>query len=219
MAFARKTIIDILSKLGANLDQDAVESAADEIFAAHGSSIASFKSKLSRYDSVDLDELQRDSETLQGIRNKLGKNKIEDLLETKKSIDEQLGERKLADVLAENAKYAADIQSAKHSKAVDALLKDCKFNSKAAESFIRAQFDSLELKDDGTLAGGTEKLKEVVEANKDSLTVITQNNGAQGTQLQQQSAPLPQFTSNSQQQMSNSMSAEDAFLMQKYGKC
>lgn len=224
MAFARKTIIDILSKLGANLDQDAIDSAADEIFAAHGSSVASFKSKLSRYDTIDLEELQRDSDTLKGIQSKLGRTKLDDLLATKKAVDEQLGDRKLEDVLAENAKYAADIQSAKHSKAVDALLKDCKFNSKAAESFIRAQFDSLELKDDGTLAGGAEKLKEVVEANKDSLTVVAQNNAgaaqnAQGIQPQPQGAPLPQFTSNSQQQMSNTMSAEDAFLMQKYGKC
>lgn len=214
MAFARKAIIEILSKLGANLDQDAIETAADEIFAAHGSSIASFKSKLSRYDSVDLDELQRDSETLRGIQAKLGKNKLEDLLETKKTLDEQLGERKLADVLEENAKYAADIQSAKHSKAVDALLKDCKFTSKAAESFIRSQFDSLSLKDDGSLDGGAEKFKEVAAANADAFTTGTQNNGAG-----MQQANLPQFTSNSQQQMSNTMSASDAFLMQKYGQC
>lgn len=214
MAFARKQIIDILSKMGANIEQDAIETAADEIFAAHGSSISSFKTKLARYDSVDLDELQHDSDTLKGIQSKLGKTSIDDLLATKKAVDEQLGNRKLEDVLAENAKYAADIQSAKHSKAVDALLKDVKFTSKAAESFIRSQFDSLTLKDDGTLDGGAEKFKEVAAANTDAFA-----NGAQGNVNVNQQINLPQFTSNTQQQMSNSMSEQDAFLMQKYGKC
>ena len=214
MAFARKTIIDILTKMGANIEQDAIDTAADEIFAAHGSTVASFKSKLSRYDAVDLEELQRDSEALHEIQGKLGKTKLEDLLSTKKALDEQLCGRKLEDVLAENAKYAADIQSAKHSKAVDALLKDCKFNSKAAESFIRSQFDSLELNEDGSLAGGAEKFKEVAAANADAFTTGTQTGANTANQ-----AGLPQFTSNTQQQMAGSLSAEDAFLMQRYGKC
>lgn len=214
MAFARSTITNILKKMGANIEQDVIDQAADEIFAAHGSTISSIKSKLKAYDDVDIEELQRDAEELKSLKTKLGKNSIDTLLSTKRALDEQLGERKLEDVLAENAKYAADIQSAKHSKAVDTLLKDLKFTSKAAESFIRSQFDSLELKDDGTLANGAEKLKEVTAANADAFV-----QGTQAAAINTAQTNLPQFTSTTQQSVAGSLSAEDAFLMQKYGNC
>ena len=215
MAFARSTITNILKKMGANIEQDVIDQAADEIFAAHGSTISSIKSKLKAYDDVDVEELQRNSEELATLKSKLGKQSIDTLLSTKKALDEQLGDRKLEDVLAENAKYAAEAKEAKHNGAVDTLLKDYKFTSKYAEDFVRSQFSGLELKEDGTLDKGDEKLKEILTANADAFVQGTQNAGGATNQAQS----LPQFTSAVQAGMANTLSEEDAFLMRTYGKC
>lgn len=203
MGFARKDLNEVLDSLGVEIPDDARENAVTKIMSLHGTSISGMKNRLERYDSMDVETLKQDSETLKGIRTKLGDTSLDAVLAEHKMVTEQLGGRKLEDVIKQNGEYAAAAEANTREKAVDTLLKDCKFANKYAEDFVRSQFSSLELTKDGTLKGGDDVLKGLLETNKDAFT---------------QTQPLPQFSSTgAAPQMNNSMSDQDAFLAARYG--
>lgn len=200
MGFGRGDVNTIIDSLGVTVPEDARENAVTQLMKLHGTTISGMKQRLDSYDAMDIDGLKRDSEALQGIRKKLGNVSIDDALATHLSVTEQLGDRKLADVLRENSEYAAAALNEKKTKAVDALLTDYKFTSKAAETFIRGELSALELRKDGGLNNGEAKLKELVEANADAIVSVKQEQ-------------KPRFSSGQHASIAqNTMTEQEAYL-------
>ena len=130
MAFTRKLIRDIISKLTAGGDYTA-ENAVDDILAEHGATIKLFKDKLTDYEDIDIDTYRADKDKYDALTAKLG-------------------DRQLDDVLTENDNLKKQISDSAREKLVDDVVKDFKFKDKYAESAVREEIRSWAIADDGS---------------------------------------------------------------------
>ena len=117
MGFSRKFLKDILESLSSG---ESIDDAVDKIMTEHGTSVSDYKTKLSRYDDVDLEALKSSESELAGIRKKIGSLNLDSLITEHTTLTDALKGRKLEDVIAENAKYREDADKAKLNASIDA---------------------------------------------------------------------------------------------------
>lgn len=149
MAFTRKVLRDILE--GAGKEGFDTEEALDKIYKEHGEAVKSYKTRLEKFDDIDIDGLTSASSSLNDIKK-------------------QLNGRKLDEILAENADLTSRIASLNKDKLVDSALSGYKFTSASAERDIRRQVSELELTKDGSdFANREAAIKSIVDANQDAF--------------------------------------------------
>lgn len=153
MAFTRKVIREFLE--GAGTEGFDTEAALDKIFKEHGETVKSYKTRLEKFDDVDLDSLTSANTSLEDIKK-------------------QLNGRKIEDILAENADLTSRIAQAAKDKLVDSVLSPYKFTSESAKRDIRRQVSELELNKAGDGFVDQDKaIKAIVDANADAFVVDT----------------------------------------------
>lgn len=169
MGFGRGDVNTIIDSLGVTIPDDARENAVTQLMQLHGSTISGMKQRLNGFDSMDIEGMKRDSETLASLKSKMGTATIDEVMSTYTAVKEQLGEKKLEDVLKANAEYEATVLKEKKNTAIDSLLGEYKFTSKAAERAIRGELYGLELNKDGKLSKGDDTLQKLITENPDAF--------------------------------------------------
>lgn len=199
MGFSRKFLKDILESLSSG---ESIDDAVDKIMTEHGTSVSDYKTKLSRYDDVDLEALKSSESELAGIRKKIGSLNLDSLITEHTTLNDTLKGRKLEDVIAENAKYHEEADKAKLNASIDALLTGYKFTSSAAERDIRSQIAALPRNSDGT---------SFVDADKIMPKLVADNSDAFV------SSSMPKFTTPTKAGSSNAEDEQSVFLAKRYG--
>ena len=202
MAFTRKFLKGLLENFKSSDTAD-IEQVMDSILSEHGTTINNYKSRLEKFDDVDLEALKDAQVTLNGINKKLGNLSLDDLITEHNTVSTKLGGKSLEDVLKENSAYAEKEANDIKSKAIDELIKDYKFTSSAAERDIRSQISAMPMTDDGKAFKDAEKIMPALLAdNKDAF-------------IQGQKPPV--FSSSFKSGTSNAQDEQTAFLKKHYG--
>ena len=105
MAFTRKFLKGLLENFKSSDSAD-IEQVMDSILSEHGTTINNYKSRLEKFDDVDLEALKDAQVTLNGINKKLGNLSLDDLITEHNTVSTKLGGKSLEDVLKENSAYA-----------------------------------------------------------------------------------------------------------------
>ena len=201
MALTRKTLRSILESFKA--EGGDIEQTMDNILSEHGATIRDYKTRLEKYDEVDLDALKSDTEALKGIKSKLGSLSLDDLLSEHTRLANTLKGKKLEDILSENARYAENEAKAIKNAAIDELVKGYKFTSAAAERDIRGQISALPMEKDGkTFVNAENIMKDLVAKNADAF---------------RSDVKPPMFSSSGTATGSNAQDEQSEFLRKHYG--
>lgn len=201
MALTRKTLRTILESF--KTDSGDIEQAMDNILSEHGATIRDYKTRLEKFDEIDLDALKSDNETLKGIKAKLGGISLDDLLSEHTRLADTLKGKKLEDILSENARYAESEAKAIKNAAIDELVKGYKFTSAAAERDIRGQISALPMEKDGkTFVNAASIMQDIVAKNADAF---------------RSDAKQPMFSSSGTTASSNAQDEQSEFLKKHYG--
>lgn len=201
MALTRKVLRGILEAFKA--EGGDVEQAMDSILSEHGATIRDYKTRLEKFDDIDLEALKSDKEALKGIRDKLGNTSLDDLLSEHTRLADTLKGKKLEDILSENARYAEKEAKAIKDAAIDELVKGYKFTSAAAERDIRGQISALPMDKEG---------KAFVDADKIMPDLVAKNADAFRSDVKP-----PMFSSAGTKAGSNVQDEQSEFIRKHYG--